>query len=164
MPTGWDVTWSAGQTVRVLNLLRVLPYPVPTYQEFPVQAHLSLRDSAGKLLLLSAPEVPLGSNGQALLDSMFAPEVSVAWKGLGCPEYRGPDAQREGMGRLTVGVVVRDVETGREAMATWGHNATLQVRGEAYVLSVNQGYVYPDGIGWGRAAFTLYREGYLYRP
>ena len=63
-----------------------------------------------------------------------------------------------------MGVVVRDASTGIEAVATWGRNATMEIRGEPYVVSVNQGWVFADGLGCGRAALTVYREGYLYRP
>jgi hypothetical protein len=162
---GWDVAWSAGQRVDVLNLVRAIECPsVRADQEYPAQAHLSLRDGAGRLLLLSAPDIPLVPNGQALLEATFAPEVTMAWTDLGCPAYQGPGVGPEGGGRRTVGVLVRDAVTGNEAVATWGRNATMQIRGEPYVLSVNQGWVLADGTGCGRAKLTLYRQGYLYRP
>jgi hypothetical protein len=165
MPWGWDVSWAPGQTLQGLSLLRMLGCPDATVDrgEFPVQAHLSLRDDAGRLLVLSGYDVPLTPNGEALLDPAFAPELNVSWKDLCCPAYHGPGVGPEGGGRRTVGLVVRDAATGDQAMATWGHNATVKIQGRTYILAVSQGWVYADALGCGRTQFAIYSEGYLSR-
>jgi hypothetical protein len=162
---GWDVSWAPGQTLQGLGLIRTLACPNTTVDrgEFPVQAHFSLRDDAGRLLLLGALDVPLAPNGEALLDPAFAPELSLSWKDLCCPAYQGPGVGSEGGGRRTVGLVVRDSVTGDQAMATWGNNAKVKIQGRTYILSVNQGSVFADALGCGRAGFAIYSEGYFFR-
>jgi hypothetical protein len=158
----WDVRWRSGESLRVRRVVQMAACPGGgSDHETSTQSATEIRDKRGTLLLLSAPDVPLAPGGQAMLAPGFGAEIGISWTDLGCPAYQGPGVGSAGGGHRTVGIVVRDAKTGRTSVVTWGRSATLSLRGEPYVVAANQGWVFADGGGCGRAAVTIYRSGYL---
>jgi hypothetical protein len=159
----WDVTWRAGESLRVRRVIGMTACTGggSDNHETSTQSATEIRDRLGKLLLLSAPDVPLAPGGQALIAPGFGAEVTLSWTDLGCSAYQGPGIGTIGGGRRTVGIVVADARAGNRAVVTWGRSATVRLAGHTYVVAVNQGWVLANGLGCGRAALAIYRSDYL---
>jgi hypothetical protein len=162
-PRGWDVTWKPHEVLHVRRVIRMEPCPGNSSSGGPsTESATEIRDAAGKLLLLNAPDIPLAQGGRALLAPGFGPELRMSWTDLSCPAYQGPGVGPAGGGRRTVGVVVTDARDAEaKTVVTWGRNGELRLNGEPYVVAVSQGWVFANGVGCGRAALTIYRAGYL---
>jgi hypothetical protein len=148
-----EVADLVGQTVRYQTHQELLSDCVlgsgpGTAPEPQVLAQISLRDAAGKLMVLNSKSTPTAADGALRLDAGFAPEITARWVEV--------DAGCQGL-ELTA------VETGERVVATSAGRAELQLGGESFVVAVYRVIAPEAGSTCGAASWVLYRKDLL-RP
>lgn len=89
-PRGWDVTWKPHEVLHVRRVIRMEPCPGNSSNgNSSTQSATEIRDAAGKLLLLNAPDIPLAQGGRALLAPGFGPELRMSCPSDGTAERSG---------------------------------------------------------------------------
>lgn len=157
LPWPWRVSEQQGQLMQYRNWRRFSEcLSSDGMNEAMIVAEDVLRDSEGRLLLLSATDVPVGADGLILLAPELSTELSAYWESIGCASQQPGDSLP-----LEPGAIRMEFVDGSSVRVAAGEQVEVVLAGDSYILAVATASSRSKDARCGSSVWALMRRDFL---